>query len=155
MALGLVAVLGAACSSGSAKTTASPISTSIPTTHPNAPTTPTSTRPRGKLEFRKVDYTDTSPPPVLSATSPSCLLIRHHSSTATKEAVLFDRNGHCYLVGPALLTGAGIDSAGVVYDSTTSTWAVNLHWGNNDFLRKMRYRQKLWVGLVRDHAAAS
>jgi preprotein translocase subunit SecD len=69
------------------------------------------------------------------ASGPPCTLT---STSDATQAILFDRKRKaCYLVGPTLLTGAAIDKATVVYDSTSSQWAVNLHWGNDDFLTKV------------------
>ena len=68
----------------------------------------------------------------------SCASVRRSSSSATGEAILFDRHHrYCYLVGPVLLTGTGIFSASVSYSRTQSQWSVNLNWSNNDFLRKV------------------
>ena len=43
----------------------------------------------------------------------------------------------CYVLGPALVTGKSIGSASVVYDSTQSQWATNVHFKNNDFIDKI------------------
>ena len=43
----------------------------------------------------------------------------------------------CYVLGPAIVTGKSIGSASVIYDSTSSQWATNVHFKNNDFLTKI------------------
>jgi hypothetical protein len=101
---------------------------------PTGPTT--SPAPIGDLEFRAVEYDGLSPlqfpATATQCTSPPSL------STAGDTTVLVDR-GHdfCYYVGPVLLTGASVDGADVLYDSTSSQWAVNLRFGNRDFLTRV------------------
>ena len=54
------------------------------------------------------------------------------------QIVLADRaKKSCYILGPELLNGAGITKADALYDDSMSTWAVNVHFGNNDFLEKV------------------
>ena len=69
------------------------------------------------------------------AMGPPCTLTPTSSAT---QAILFDRKRtNCYLVGPTLLTGAAVSKATVRYDSQVEEWVVNLHWSNDDFLRKV------------------
>jgi len=122
VALAGMAVAG--CSSGSGKPTAiSASTTSTSTTHPTEVSTPTSTRPRATVEFREV---------------------RKQIPTSNRDcrqpvpATFSDRAGrYCYILGPVLLTGAAIDSAKVIYDSSRSQWTVDVHFGNDDFVTKV------------------
>ncbi len=43
----------------------------------------------------------------------------------------------CYLVGPIVLDGAGVESADAEIDSTTSLWIINVHFRNDDFVTKV------------------
>jgi preprotein translocase subunit SecD len=122
--LALAGVLVAACSSGSGKPTAvSASTTSTSTTPPTEVSTPTSTRPRATLEFREVRKQ-------LPTSNRAC--------RQPVPATFSDRGGHfCYILGPALLTGVAIDSAKALYDSGRSQWAVDVHFGNDDFVTKV------------------
>jgi preprotein translocase subunit SecD len=52
--------------------------------------------------------------------------------------MLFDRRrAYCYLLGPTLVSGSSVDTATLNYDAPTATWAVNVHFDNNDFLTKI------------------
>jgi len=52
--------------------------------------------------------------------------------------MLFDRRrAYCYLLGPTLVSGASVDAATLVYDAATTSWAVNVHFDNNDYLTKI------------------
>ena len=42
-----------------------------------------------------------------------------------------------YWGAPAIVTGESVGAASVVYDSTTSQWVTNVHFINDDFLRKI------------------
>ena len=54
--------------------------------------------------------------------------------------MLYDRvRANCYLLGPTLVTGADVDSATVVYDAPTSSWAVKVHFKNDAFLTKIAH----------------
>lgn len=139
-------VLGAACSSGSGKAAENPTTTSAATTQPSKPTTPTSTRPRAKLEFRAVVESEgralviPATPDSQPGVTGSCasLVAKSRKQRSSREEVVFDRKRqNCYVVGPALLTGAAIESGQVVYDSNQSQWVVNVHFGNDDFVTKI------------------
>ena len=43
----------------------------------------------------------------------------------------------CYLLGPTLLTGRNIDSAGSDYDSNSAEYVTNIKFGNDDFVQKI------------------
>jgi preprotein translocase subunit SecD len=51
----------------------------------------------------------------------------------------------CYVLGPAVVTGKSIGTAGTQYDSNTSQWVTNVHFKNNDFVDKIAgpYLEKL------------
>ena len=54
--------------------------------------------------------------------------------SASRPLLMADRaKRHCYSLGPLLLTGAGIGSAGVLLDPQLEQWVVNLHWPSDDF----------------------
>ncbi len=122
LSLGCLAVVAVpACSSSSAKT--APTSTSKASVHV-----------RATLTFRPIRETGAFSPRIFPARSASCSA----ASTPAGDEILFDRrHERCYVVGPVLLTGSGVENAAVVYDQTMSQWAVNLHWGNDDFVTKI------------------
>ena len=43
----------------------------------------------------------------------------------------------CYVLGPVLATGKSIGSTSTIYDSTSSQWATQVHFKNNDFITKI------------------
>jgi hypothetical protein len=131
--IGTLVAVAAACSSGTKAATTTSTTLRIP--HATETTAPTPTRPRASLEFREVESSNDSPL-IVPARERACST-RHLVSVAS-GTVLFDRkHQYCYFVGRVLLTGAGIASATVVYDSNASTWSVNVRWSNNDFLKKI------------------
>jgi len=140
-------VLAAACSSGTSKVAPAPASTSVADTTVATVRTPTPTRPRAQLQFRAVEYANGSPivapyePPGVApdGLSPCWRLTSQSSHDASPgPAIVFDRERqNCYRVGPVLLTGAGITSALIAYDAPQTQWAVDLRWGNDDFLKKI------------------
>jgi preprotein translocase subunit SecD len=124
-AFAVIVILCGACSSGAAKTT------------PPSTTASGAARPRATLDFRAVQYDGSLSPVIAAASDPSCTR-RHGIPPGSPDEVLLDRkHEHCYLVGRVLLTGVGIDSASVGYDSTSSQWVVDLHFRNNDFVTKV------------------
>jgi preprotein translocase subunit SecD len=57
---------------------------------------------------------------------------------AAQSVVLPDRNRqNCYVLGPAVVTGSSIGSAGTTYDSTQSQWVATVKFKNNDFVSKI------------------
>jgi preprotein translocase subunit SecD len=88
--------------------------------------------------------TPTTIPPTTTTTTPSfpgCAALIKQSppdTDAAQEVVLPDRlHQSCYVLGPAIVTGKSIGSANTQYDSTSSQWATNVHFRNNDFLTKI------------------
>jgi preprotein translocase subunit SecD len=57
---------------------------------------------------------------------------------ANAQIILTDRQRiACYLLGPTLLTGTNIGSADAVENPTSSAWYVNVHFTNDDFVKKV------------------
>jgi preprotein translocase subunit SecD len=81
------------------------------------------------------------PTTTTTPTFPGCAALIKQSPPDTdsaQEVVLPDRlHQSCYVLGPAIVTGKSIGSANTQYDSTTSQWATNVHFKNNDFLTKI------------------
>jgi preprotein translocase subunit SecD len=121
-------------------------------TQPPLPTVATPTTPsaavsaRQSLEFRPVEVV-LAASNAIKATGGSSLKPQRCSTLVTPIAqrrptnvseMLFDRRrAYCYLLGPTLVSGSSVDAATVAYDGATSTWAVNVHFDNNDFLTKI------------------
>jgi preprotein translocase subunit SecD len=90
------------------------------------------------LEFREV----LGSVPYEGASNSTCesgkKITPRRTGSATTQVVLADRKkAACYLLGPLVLTGRGIDTATAVVDPTTSTWIVNIHFTNDDFVEKV------------------
>ncbi|MDQ1457349.1 MAG: preprotein translocase subunit SecD [Actinomycetota bacterium] len=57
---------------------------------------------------------------------------------ADKEVILPDLNRTaCYALGPTILTGRNVGTATAVVDTTTAAWIVNVHFKNDDFVKKV------------------
>jgi len=57
---------------------------------------------------------------------------------AAKQVILPDTTRtYCYVLGPTILTGRNVGSATAVVDQTTAEWIVNVHFKNNDFVKKV------------------
>ena len=75
-----------------------------------------------------------------SGAFPGCekLIASAQQTSSAQPAVLADRTkSACYLLGPVLVTGAAVRKADAVYDDTLSSWTVDVHFGNDDFLNKI------------------
>ena len=128
---------------------------------PPVPTTSTvriaANSERAALEFREVEASI----PYVGATPSTCengrLVTPAASDTASRPAVLADRaKTACYLLGSVLLTGRNIASAEAVVNPTTATWEINVHFANNDFVRKVASREiGKQVAIVLDHVVES
>ncbi len=135
-----ILVLGA-CGSSGAKPGAR--SNPAPTTTTVAP----APGPKGHLGFREVQAqfpwaAKASPASTAPGQTsyPGCAKLVEESRTRTpaQQAVLPARDRKtCYTVGPVLVDGTNVDDASVIYDSTTSQLAVNVHFANDDFLDKI------------------
>jgi preprotein translocase subunit SecD len=98
------------------------------------------------LEFRQVKLA-LAASNAIKATGGSGLAPQRCSALVTPVAerkptnaseMLFDRRrAYCYLLGPTLVTGASVDSATVVYDPATTSWAADVHFRDDDFLTKI------------------
>ena len=135
----VVAVFAAGCSSSS-KAIAP-----LPTVAP--PVTASATvSPREALEFRQVKLilpatTTVKPQGGSSLTPQRCSQLVTpvaQQKPANASEMLFNRlRSDCYLLGPTLVSGSSIDSAALVYDATTTSWAVKVDFRDNDFLTKI------------------
>ncbi len=57
---------------------------------------------------------------------------------ADKEVILPDLNRTaCYALGPTILTGRNVGTATAVVDTSTAAWIVNVHFKNDDFVKKV------------------
>jgi preprotein translocase subunit SecD len=144
----LAAALVAAGCSSSAKPTA--VSTSTTGSSPAAtelPALPNKVRPKLPLEFREVKLQIASNRDIkpVGGSGPSTLqrcatLVTPPAQVrpTNQSELLFDRRrAYCYLLGPSLVPSASVGTASVIYDSTSSQWAVNVHINNNDFLNRV------------------
>lgn len=148
-----IVMLGACSSSdktATPPTTGAGTSTSSNTGATSAPTPstkPTTPGPKGILAFRAVQaqFPWTAPPSTGSTAPgqtpfPGCAKLVEDSRKqhSEQQAVLPARDhASCYTVGPVLLTGASIDLASVLHDSTSSQWAINVHFADDAFLDKI------------------
>ena len=98
-------------------------------------TTPTvEPAPKASLEFRAVRLTVPIP---ASQAGKGCPRSSRPSSPPAGE-LFGDRTGKaCYILGPVLLTGSGIQEASAGYDQATQQWSVNVRWRDNEFLTKI------------------
>jgi preprotein translocase subunit SecD len=109
------------------------------TTAPSATTAPAgaSTTVGGLTPTTIPPSTTTTAPPAF----PGCAKLIKESppdTDAAQQVILADRTqSSCYVLGPALVTGKSVGSSNVIYDSTSSQWATNVHFKNNDFLTKI------------------
>jgi hypothetical protein len=93
------------------------------------PTTPPD--PKATVEFRAVEYTEIGPFQML-ASAAAC---KTGLPALPGAAIFFDRDHrYCYGLGPALLTGDGLESVSVFYDSASSQWTVDLRWRSDSFV---------------------
>jgi preprotein translocase subunit SecD len=121
----------AATTDSSAPTTAAP-TTAAPTTVAGGSTTV------GGLTPTTIPPSTTTLPP---QAFPGCAKLIKQSPPDTdtaQQVILPDRtNSSCYVLGAAIVTGKSVGSSSVIYDSTSSQWAANVHFKNNDFLDKI------------------
>jgi preprotein translocase subunit SecD len=139
LAAAFVAVFVAACS------TSSKTLPPLPTVATPA-TASTAVSARQSLEFRPVELI-LAASKAINTVGGSALKPQRCSTLVTPVAeqrptnvseMLFDRRrAYCYLLGPTLVSNSSVDGATVVYDRATTTWAVNVHFDNNDFLTKI------------------
>jgi preprotein translocase subunit SecD len=100
----------------------------------------------GALRFRPLLYSGDSPlifPFSEKPTKdfPGCAALLEKSppdTDAAPQVVLPDRDRKfCYVLGPAVVTGRSIASAGTVYDSTEQQWVATVKFHTNDFAEKV------------------
>jgi preprotein translocase subunit SecD len=138
----MVAVLmGAACGSA-AHGTAKRISTAKTTT------TVARSSDGSALTFREVlatiPYSSSTPASVPADVGQpaSCddgrLVTAPTKRTPGARVVLADaQKVSCFVLGPTLLTGRNVGSADAVSNPTTGAWEVNVHFDNDDFVKKV------------------
>ena len=82
------------------------------------------------LEFREVLATFPCPGAHTTTTAPMTIpppsVVRADTTTKT-----------CYALGPSLLPGANVAGAQVERNDNSGTWEVNVHFGNDDFVREV------------------
>ncbi len=119
-------------------TAAGGTATSAATTTPDSTTTPGASTTLGGLTPTTIPPSTTTIP---QQAFPGCAKLIKQSPPDTdtaQQVILPDRtNSSCYVLGPAIVTGKSVGSSNVQYDSTTSQWATNVHFKNNDFLDKI------------------
>ncbi len=55
-----------------------------------------------------------------------------------KQVILPDaKNTACYVLGPTILTGRNVGTATATVNPTTAAWEVNVHFKNDDFVKKV------------------
>jgi preprotein translocase subunit SecD len=117
---------------------ATPTTGATPTTAASVTTAPGASTTLGGLTPTTIPPSTTTIPP---QAFPGCAKLIKQSPPDTDTAqtvILPDRtNTSCYVLGPAIVTGKSVGSASVQYDSTSSQWATNVHFKNNDFLDKI------------------
>ena len=60
------------------------------------------------------------------------------ADVATTQVLLPDlQKSLCYGLGPTIMTGRNVGSATAVINSTTAAWTVNVHFKNDDFVKKV------------------
>jgi preprotein translocase subunit SecD len=104
----------------------------------------TTTKANGATGTTKAGATTTTKPAKTPTTTPgetSCQALIKSSPADTdsaKSVVLPDRKKTaCYILGPAVVTGKSVGTASAVYDSTASQWVTNVHFKNDDFVKKI------------------
>ena len=145
VSLCLVPVL-VGCSSGS-QPAAGPTTTIRPVGAPS--TGAGSPVPKGHLSFREVKAQYLWPAQPVTPSSlatapkpyPGCAKLIAQSPPDVPSSPRVVRpdldSKSCYVLGPVLLNGDNVGDASVIYDSTSSQWAINLRFTNDDFITKI------------------
>jgi preprotein translocase subunit SecD len=98
------------------------------------PTTPISPQTTPLFDLREVLLTV---PMTGSNTTGACPDPASLSSPPAGQ-MFADRTGqNCYILGPTVLTGSGIDSASAHYDAASSQWLVTLRWRDPELQTKL------------------
>jgi preprotein translocase subunit SecD len=99
---------------------------------------PTSTTKPGTSTTKPGASTTTTAPPPGQTTCETLIKQSAADADVAKSVVLPDRKRTaCYVLGPAVVTGKSIGSAGTQYDPTLSQWVTNVQFKNNDFVDKI------------------
>ena len=60
------------------------------------------------------------------------------NQAADRDVIIADRaRSACYMLGPTVLTGEHIASVDVVQNPITNDWELNVHFDNDDFVKKV------------------
>jgi preprotein translocase subunit SecD len=106
------------------------------TTSTAAPTTTTKTTVKGATTTTVKGATTTTVPAADNGTCRGGKLVT--PDVAGKQVVLPDlKHTACYLLDPTILTGRNVGTASAVVDPTTAAWTVNVHFKNDDFVKKV------------------
>ena len=106
------------------------------TTTTAAPSTTTKTTVKGATTTTVKGATTTTVPAADNGTCRDGKLVT--ADVADKQVVLPDlKHTACYLLGPTILTGRNVGTASAVVDPTTAAWTVNVHFKNDDFVKKV------------------
>jgi len=109
------------------------VTTAASTTAPSAASTTV-----GGLTPTTIPPSTTTTPPRAFPGCASLIKASPPDTDTAQQVILPDRKRtSCYVLGPAIVTGKSVGTANVIYDSTTSQWATNVHFKNNDFLTKI------------------
>ena len=106
------------------------------TTSTAAPTTTTKTTVKGATTTTVKGATTTTVPSADNGTCRDGKLVS--ADIADKQVVLPDlKHTACYLLGPTILTGRNVGTASAIVNSTSAAWEVNVHFKNDDFVKKV------------------
>jgi preprotein translocase subunit SecD len=101
-----------------------------------APSTTTKTTVKGATTTTVKGATTTTVPAADNGTCRDGKLVT--PDVADKTVVLPDlKHTACYLLGATILTGRNVGTASAVVDPTTAAWTVNVHFKNDDFVKKV------------------
>jgi preprotein translocase subunit SecD len=101
-----------------------------------APTTTTKTTVKGATTTTVKGATTTTVPAADNGTCRDGKLVT--ADVAGQQVVLPDlKHTACYLLDPTILTGRNVGTASAVVDTTTAEWTVNVHFKNDDFVKKV------------------
>jgi preprotein translocase subunit SecD len=104
------------------------------TTSTASPTSPTTVK--GATTTTLKGATTTTTAPAADQTCRDGKLVT--PDVADKQVILPDLNHTaCYSLGPTILTGRNVGTANAVVDTTTAAWIVNVHFKNDDFVKKV------------------
>jgi preprotein translocase subunit SecD len=105
-------------------------------TAPTTSTTATATTVTGGTTTTVKGATTTTTTPAGAGTCRDGKVVT--PDVAVNQVVLPDlQKSACYLLGPTIMTGRNVGTASAVIDPTTAAWVVNVHFKNDDFVKKV------------------